>query len=74
MQLGRVEVFKSGQMSLKDVDPANIPEFEDVIVQPLQRELILIGKRLTSDDEAVGMVDSSRVEEDGKLISHQVQT
>ena len=61
-------------MSLKDVDPANIPEFEDVIVQPPERELILIGKRLTSDDEAVGMVDSIRVEQDGKLISHQVQT
>jgi hypothetical protein len=63
LQLGKVEVLKQDAVSLKDVDINNIPEHLDVIVSPKQKEVILLGRKISTSrfelsDEVQGAYDS----------------
>ena len=42
-------MLKKGQVSLKDIDVTNIPEFVDVIIDPREKEVVLLGRRLEAD-------------------------
>jgi hypothetical protein len=48
ISLGKVEVLKKDGISLKDIDPENIPEFLDVIIEPREKEIFLIGRKIKS--------------------------
>lgn len=44
--MGKVEVLKNNQVYLKDLDVDNIPEHIDVVLEPREKEVILIGKKI----------------------------
>lgn len=66
VSLGKLEVLKKDGISLKDVDPENIPEGLDVIIEPREKEVILIGRRMNLVNSEEGGSNSPYI--------HQLQT
>ena len=44
--------MQKDQISLKDIDPSNIPAFMDVIIDPREKEVVMMG-RWINDDESI---------------------
>lgn len=77
ISLGKVEVLKKDGVSLKDVDPENIPANIDIIVQPREKEVLLIGRRVHSDPidsrNFTGKGELQELSKEGSFI-HTVQS
>lgn len=81
VNLGTVEVLAKDAVSLKDIDPDNIPAFMDVIVTPRKKEIILLGRQVDEEDldedggSAVGQentsVDTAYVHQVQKHMFHE---
>ena len=52
--VGSVEVLPEKSISLADVDPESLPEDLDILIEPEQKEMILLGKRTDSGRSGAG--------------------
>ena len=51
---GTIEILDKNSISLKDIDIDNIPENEDIIIEPLQKQMILLGKKVKLGEDQIG--------------------
>jgi len=50
---GFVEIIPNNSMALKDIDVDNIPDNEDIIIDPERKKLVLIGKKVALDYDMI---------------------
>lgn len=60
LNVGKVDIIRKDSILLEDVDPNNLPEFKDIIVDKTEKEMILLGRRVTGNniDNGSGFIHS----------------
>lgn len=48
---GKVEVLPKNSVSLEDIDPYQIPDDQDIIIEPEKKEMVMIGRRIKESSD-----------------------
>lgn len=46
IKTGKVEVLPKNSVSLDDIDPYNLPDSQNIIIEPEKKEMVMVGRRV----------------------------